>query len=141
MHADVQAAVIVTLTLQHTLHTGKNLVRTHDCRTTVPCFQAGSSVPLTRLFVLLLPLLLLLLSGSGPAMRICGLNSSERQLFMSVLMHFGPPFIHRQPDLGWAPYEQHLTGKTRSQVRRLLDPVGTQCFAAQPITTSQRFMP
>jgi hypothetical protein len=49
-------------------------------------------------------------------MCICGLSGSERQLFMSVLMHFGPPFIHRQPDLGWAPYHQHLAGKTRSQV-------------------------
>jgi hypothetical protein len=55
--------------------------------------------------------------GSGHSLCICGLSGSERHLFMSVLMHFGPPFIHRQPDLGWAPYHQHLVGKTRSQVR------------------------
>ncbi|KAF6252917.1 hypothetical protein COO60DRAFT_1550442 [Scenedesmus sp. NREL 46B-D3] len=39
---------------------------------------------------------------------------------MSVLMHFGPPYIHRQPDLGWAPYHQHLAGKTRSQLAAYL---------------------
>eukprot|EP00775_Hariotina_reticulata_P005697 gene5697-5935_t len=30
---------------------------------------------------------------------------------------FGPPFIHRMPDLGWGPFQQHIPGKTKEQPR------------------------
>jgi hypothetical protein len=82
-------------------------------------------------------------AGSGPTICICGLPGNERHLFMSVLMHFGPPFIHRQPDLGWAPYHQHLAGKTRSQVSpsstpQLLRPLRTAVPAIMCLASSSK---
>lgn len=60
-------------------------------------------------------------AGVGALLQICGLGSTERHAFMSVLMHYGPPFIHSKPELGWQPYEQHLRNKTKKEVRRWHD--------------------
>jgi hypothetical protein len=50
-------------------------------------------------------------------MLVCGFNTRDRSVFLTVLMHFGPPFVHQDTELGWVPYDKHFQHKTRQQVR------------------------